>query len=301
MPYPSPNQGGSAPTPPLPEGYEWRKGSTGGELELWKDGKHLTNVRNELFSLLADEGKNGAIDVAIDESGSHARVVWIKPDGGEVHLVFANDTLNVFRSWESKDPSPLLTQDDAIAVWSGLNSMAATAKNDNPSLISFDIPPSVGYEDWEYSMVPLSITQMEGGEVRGTAFRVRDGGVIECRKDMYAVAVELILVGNWDASRNVVIGVGVGDPNAIIGTVTTPGEPGSTYISRFISAGAGRGNNRDVTLSISAQPVGRGGAEPSNFGILAGDRIFPVIYAEETTLTGIQIKDLIFVVREVSI
>jgi hypothetical protein len=36
-------------------------------------------------------------------------------------------------------------------------------------------------------------------------------------------------------------------------------------------------------------------------GVKAGDLIFPVIYAEEDTPTGITVKDLIFVVREISV
>lgn len=208
-------------------------------------------------------------------------------------------------SWKIGDqggPSKFLTKAGAKAVWSSLNSMSAVAKGDNPILYSLAVPESPMYTEGKYSMLPLEAAVMVGGEVRGDAFRVLERSFIECRKDMYAVAVELIMVGSWPANRNIVICVGVGEPQYLAGNAVTPGEDGlPVYISRFVSAGAGRGNNRDVTLSVSAQPVGRGTTELNVFGVRAGDILFPVIYAEEDTNTLIQIKDLIFVVREISI
>lgn len=285
----------------LPNGYDFIKGPTG-ELELWKDGKHITNTLSGIISILADEGKNGVLDIQIAESGEYARISWSKPDQTEVHLVFTNDGVAVWKTGDQGDPSQLLTEIGVKAVWSDLNSMAAVAKGDNPGLYSFAVPGSPMYTEWEYNILPLDTDVMVGGEVRGDAFRVQERSFIECRKDMYAVAVELIMIGNWPTNRNIVIGVGVGEPAYLTDNIMTPGESDlPAYISRFVSAGAGRGNNRDVTLSISAQPVGRGTTELNVFGVRAGDVLFPVIYAEEDTSTLIQIKDLIFVVREISI
>lgn len=285
----------------LPNGYEFTKGPTG-DLELWKDGKHISNTLSGMFSVLADEGKNGALDIQIAESGEYARILWSKQDHTEVHLVFNNEGVAVWKTGDQGDPSQLLTEIGVKAVWSELNSMAAVAKGDNPGLDSFVVLESPMYTEWEYKMLPLDAAVMVGGEVRGNAFRVRERSFIECRKDMYAVAVELIMVGNWPANRNIVIGVGVGEPTYLTDNIMMPGEDGlPAYISRFVSSGAGRGDNRDVTLSISAQPVGRGTTELDVFGVRAGDILFPVIYAEEDTNTLITIKDLIFVVREISI
>jgi hypothetical protein len=286
----------------LPDGYEWKAG-VAGDLQLWKENQIITSVNGGVLAVLADQGLQSAIQVDISADGGYGRIMWTKPDGREIHLVFMGENIGIWRTDDQGEPSQLLTESGAISAWRSLNSLAATAKSDNPQLHPFTIPASEGYVDWEYSMVPLILTEMAGGEVRGEAFTVRDQGVIACNKDMYAVEVELIMVGNWPTNRNVVIGVGIGDIHYLSsGDVLLPGEEGlPVYISRFIAASAGRGDNRDVTLSISAQPVGRSTTDIEVSGVKAGDLIFPVIYAEEDTPTGITVKDLIFVVREISV
>lgn len=285
----------------LPDNYEFKEGPDG-TLELWKDGKHITNILEGMISILADEGKKGVLDIQVSSEGNYARLLWVREDQTEVHLVLTPNGVAVWQTGDEGEPSLLLTENGVKRVWSSLNSMAAVAKGDNPGLNAFIVPESPMYAEWEYNMLPISISSMVGGEVRGEAFRVRESGFIECRKDMYAVAVELILVGNWPANKNIVVGIGVGDPYYLTGNIMMPGEDNlPAYISRFVAAGAGRGDNRDVTLSVSAQPVGRGTTELNVFGVRDGDMLFPVIYAEEDTNTLIQIKDVIFVVREISV
>jgi hypothetical protein len=181
--------------------------------------------------------------------------------------------------------------------------MVTLTKNDNPQLHNFTVDGSPGYTDWEYSMIPLALPDStEVGEIRGKAFSVQDDGTVLFNKDMYGVSVDLLLVGNWAKDAHISIGVGVGDPRALRDTVLMPGEPGGpVYISRFTASSTGNGDGRDTTLSVTAQPVGRTSTDIHDVGVHMGDRIFPVIWAEETAPTPIQVKDFLFVLREITV
>lgn len=292
---------GGKSEPPLPEGYEWKRGGYG-DLQLWGKRDIITSVTESDLTVLAKGGKAGYITIRPDMNEVEGGLVWSKSGGKETHLLFREDSICMLVDGMG-EPSTVLTEKSAIDLYGYLNSMVSIHKSDNPKLHPFTIPESVGYEDWEYQMIPLILPDyMQVCKIRGRQFRGRGDGTIECLKDMYAVSVDLVLVGNWEPSANIMVGIGIGDPAALEGTVTLAGEEGqAVYISRFIASSAGKGYGRDTTVNIHAQPVGRLALNLGEYGVRAGDKIFPVIYVEDIVATQIQIKDLVFVVKEISI
>lgn len=292
---------GGKSEPPLPDGYEWKRGGYG-DLQLWGKRDVITSTTESDFTVLAKGGKAGYITIRPDMNESEGGLVWSKSGGKETNLLFRENSICMFADG-MEEPSDLLTEKSAIGLYSYLNSMVAIHKSDNPKLHSFTIPESVGYEDWKYRMIPLTLpSDMQVCKIRGRQFRGRGDGTVECMKDMYAVSVDLVLVGNWEPSTHVMVGIGIGDPSELEWTVTHAGENvQAVYISRFIASSTGKGHGRDTTVNINAQPVGRLALNLGEHGVRAGDRIFPVIYIEDTVAKQIQIKDLVFVVREISI
>ena len=283
---------------PLPEGYTWRKDEAG-SLELWHDNDLAITVGNHELRLST---KLDEVSLFNDPSGTFGALTWKDREGNNTGLLLDGTNASILR-FGDETPIPLLTSNSAIKLWRELNSMVTISKNDNPQLHNFTVNGSPGYADWEYRMIPLTLPDStEVGEIRGRAFSVQDNGTVLCNKDMYGASVDLLLVGNWAKDVHISIGVGIGDPRALRDTVIVPGEPGGpVYISRFTASSTGNGDGRDTTLSVTAQPIGRTSTDISTAGIRMGDLIFPVIWAEETDPVPIKVKDLLFVLREITV
>lgn len=198
----------------------------------------------------------------------------------------------------SKGPQPGFgfTKSLVIEAYKELRSFAAISY-DNVNPTSFTVTSS-GAEGPPYNIQHLDLASA-GGEVRGSAFTANSDGTISVNKDMFACSVDMLLVGNLSISDNVVLGVCVGSPSSI------PNEPGvvssGSYVSRFRYNSKGEGINRETTWLISAQPIGKSTTELEINGLKAGDKIFPVLWTQESSDASLFVVDLIMSVEEISV
>lgn len=199
--------------------------------------------------------------------------------------------------WESegRQATSQEIEQAVVSVYRKLRSFAGIAKpNLTPNQISL---PGVTTQG-QFHIVHANMAT-SGGEIRGSDFSVNQDGTITANKNMFAVAVTCMMVGTWDVNDTVVLGIGIGSPTQI---PTRPGiEVGANYVSRFRFGGTGLGANREVTLATPYEPVGKSTTSIDVNGIHAGDKLFPVLWTQETDAATISIIDLIFTVQEISI
>lgn len=187
-----------------------------------------------------------------------------------------------------------MTESQVIALYSELRSFAGIAKpNLTPQNINL---PSASGSNYSIQHVALATA---GGVVRGGSFTVNNDGTITANKNMFAVAVTCMMVGTWDNTDNIVLGIGIGDPAQI---PSQPGiQVGENYVSRFRDGSVGQGNARECVLATPYEPVGKSTTELDVYGVNAGDKLFPVMWTQETDAAAVSVRDLIFTVQEISI
>lgn len=182
-----------------------------------------------------------------------------------------------------------------IDAYKSLRSFAGISKP--PGTIPFSVP-SDGNSQPPYPITHLNVAT-QGGEIRGNAFTANSDGTITANKDMFAVIVNINVIARFSSSDNVVVGIGIGDPSSI------PGSPGSqvleNYVSRFRCARVGDGTGDEVTWDLYVSPVGKSTTDAQVNGIKAGDKIFPVIWTQESDSAQLSIEELIFTVEEISV
>lgn len=186
-----------------------------------------------------------------------------------------------------------LTRDQVIKLYAELRSFAGMAKpNLTPQSIS--LPPASGAN---YSIQHVALATA-GGEIRGDAFTVNNDGTITANRSMFAVAVTCMMVGTWGNNDNIVLGIGIGNPAQI---PTQPGvQVGENYVSRFRDGSVGRGGTRECVLATPYEPVGKSTTSVNVYGVKAGDKLFPVMWTQETDAAAVSVIDLIFTVQEIS-
>lgn len=182
-----------------------------------------------------------------------------------------------------------------IDAYRSLRSFAGISK---PSgTIQFNVP-SDGNSQPPYPIVHLNVAT-QGGEIRGSAFTANSDGTITANKSMFAVIVNINMIARFSSNDNVVVGIGIGDPNSI------PSSPGSqvleNYVSRFRCARVGDGSGDEVTWDLYVSPVGKSTTDVQVNGIKSGDKIFPVIWTQESDSAQLSIEELIFTVEEISV
>ncbi len=191
--------------------------------------------------------------------------------------------------------APGLTRQDVLDIYRDIRSFAAIAKPDTtPSSISLPGVSAPG----QFHIVHLN-KAIAGGEIRGDGFTANADGTITANRDMFAMSVTCMMIGTWDVNDNVVLGIGIGDPLQI---PSQPGvQVGDNYVSRFRFDAVGQGGSRQVTLATPYEPVGKSTTELSQFGVKTGDRIFPVLWTQETDSATVNVHDVIFTVQEISV
>ncbi|KQA29528.1 hypothetical protein F546_05295 [Vibrio paracholerae 877-163] len=73
------------------------------------------------------------------------------------------------------------------------------------------------------------------------------------------------------------------------------------YVSRFRCARIGDGSGDEVTWDLYVSPVGKSTTDVQVNGIKSGDKIFPVIWTQESDSAQLSIEELIFTVEEISV
>lgn len=186
-----------------------------------------------------------------------------------------------------------LTREQVIELYAQLRSFAGVAK---PNLTpqSINLPPAAG---GNYSIQHVALAT-SGGEIRGDAFTVNNDGTITANRSMFAVAVTCMMVGTWSNNDNIVLGIGIGNPAQI---PTQPGvQVGENYVSRFRDGSVGQGGARECVLATPYEPVGKSTTSVNVYGVKAGDKLFPVMWTQETDSAAVSVIDLIFTVQEIS-
>lgn len=187
-----------------------------------------------------------------------------------------------------------MSEAQVIALYSQLRSFAGIGKT-NLTPQNVTLPSASG---GNYSIQHLALAT-EGGVIRGGAFTVNTDGTITSNKDMFAVAVTCMMVGTWDGTDNIVLGIGIGNPAQI---PTQPGvQVGENYVSRFRDGSVGQGSSRECVLATPYEPVGKSTTELNVYGVKAGDKLFPVMWTQESDSATVSVRDLIFTVQEISI
>lgn len=131
-----------------------------------------------------------------------------------------------------------------------------------------------------------------GAVIDGVDFTPNLDGSITCNSDMGLIEVACMVNCHYSASDTVVLGIGVGDP---LDLPVLPGltSVGGTYVSRFVDAKRGGGNSRNQTLALNYFAVGRTQTIAAN----AGDKIFPLLWTEDTGPVSVVCNDFIFAIR----
>lgn len=187
-----------------------------------------------------------------------------------------------------------LSEAEVLDLYAELRSFAGIAKP-NPTPQNITLPAASGAT---YSIQHVSLAT-GGGEVRGSAFTAGTDGTITVNRDLFAVSVTCMMVGSWDNTDNIVLGIGIGDPAQI---PTQPGvQIGENYVSRFRDGSVGQGGAREVVLSTPYEPVGKSTTEVNIYGVKSGDRLFPVMWTQESDSAQVSIRDLIFTVQSISV
>lgn len=191
---------------------------------------------------------------------------------------------------------PTVSDQQIIEVYQQLRSYAGIAKP-NPTVPVVVNVPADGSIGAPYNIIHLNIAT-EGGVVRGNAFTTNTDGTITSNIDMFGATVGINAVGVFSGNDNVVIGIGIGNPAQI---PTSPGaQVGNNYVSRFRCAREGADINDEVTWDLYVAPVGKSTTEIDVFGIKAGDKIFPVIWTQETDAASVSFREMIFTVEQIS-
>lgn len=182
-----------------------------------------------------------------------------------------------------------------VEAYKSLRSFAGISK---PSgTIQFNVP-SDGNSQSPYPITHLNVAT-QGGGIRGNGFTSNSDGTITANKDMFAVIVSINMIARFSSNDNVVVGIGIGNPNSI------PNSPGTqvleNYVSRFRCARIGDGSGDEVTWDLYVSPVGKSTTDVQVSGVKAGDKIFPVIWTQESDSAQLLIEELIFTVEEISI
>lgn len=186
-------------------------------------------------------------------------------------------------------------QQQIIDAYKSIRSFTGISK---PSgTIRFNVP-SDGNSQPPYTITHLNVAT-QSGEIRGSGFTANSDGTITANKDMFAVIVNINMIARFSSSDNVVVGIGIGDPNSI------PNLPGAqvleNYVSRFRCARVGDGSGNEVTWDLYVSPVGKSTTDIQVNGVKTGDKIFPVIWTQESDSAQLSIEELIFTVEEISI
>jgi hypothetical protein len=131
-----------------------------------------------------------------------------------------------------------------------------------------------------------------GETLMGDALTANTDGTISVNADVGILDVNLIIKGAYSASDVLTVGVGIGDPTALP-TLAGVNPDAATYVSRFSTSIRGEGSSRMQTLSIGSFIIGRG----QIVGAKAGDKLFPVLWADQTGAISVICKDVIFAVK----
>lgn len=187
-----------------------------------------------------------------------------------------------------------LTEADVIALYAQLRSFAGIAKpNLTPQNVNL---PSASGGNYSIQHIALATS---GGTIRGDAFTVNADGTITANRNMFAVSVTCMMAGTWDNTDNIVLGIGIGNPAQI------PNQPGvqvgENYVSRFRDGSVGLGNSRECVLATPYEPIGKSTTELDVYGVKAGDKIFPVMWTQESDPATVAVRDLIFTIQEISV
>lgn len=132
-----------------------------------------------------------------------------------------------------------------------------------------------------------------------SALTANTDGTITVNRDVLGFKITCMGVCRYASTDNVVLGIGIGDPSIL---PTAPGTstgtlPDGTYISRFRDASRGEGTTRSVTLKTPYFPVGK----TRTLGAKAGDKLFVVMWTEETDNASVIFDDLIMAVEAIEI
>lgn len=142
---------------------------------------------------------------------------------------------------------------------------------------------SVNIVHIDIAKLPLSINV-------GTALSLNaTNGSLNVLEDVDAIQSAAFCRASYSSLDNVVVGIGVGDPNNL---PSLPGQQtGSTFVSNFVEARRGEGTipRRQVTFQLPYFPVGKTGSNPA----LAGDQIFLCAWTEENDDANVRFDHII--------
>lgn len=189
-----------------------------------------------------------------------------------------------------------LTQSEVIDIYKSFRSFSGIAMPVGVTQ-SIELPAAASESSFSILHLPFAT---EGGEIRGDAFTANSDGTITCNKDMFAISVTCYANLEYVSSKNVVVGIGIGDPLQI---PTFPGnQVGENYVSRFQFSSYGNGINKPITTTLTVEPVGKSTTQIEQFGVKSGDKIFPTIYTTNSPASvDVDVKDLIFTIQEISV
>lgn len=187
-----------------------------------------------------------------------------------------------------------LNASEVIALYASLRSFAGIAKpNLTPQTVT--LPAATG---GNYSIQHVALAT-SGGTIRGNAFTVNTDGTITANRNMFAVSVACMMVATWGNADNIVLGIGIGNPDQI---PSRPGvQVGENYVSRFRDGSVGQGGARECVLATPYEPVGKSTTKLDVYGVKAGDKLFPVAWTQESDSASVSVIDLIFTAQEISI
>lgn len=185
---------------------------------------------------------------------------------------------------------------DVIDVYKSIRSFSGIAKP-VAGPIQFTVV-SNGNTSKPFNIMHLNIATT-GGELRGQSFTANSDGTITANKSMFGAFIGINMIARFLSNDNVVVGIGIGDPSQC---PENPGEQvGDNYVSRFRCARVGGGSSDEVTWDLAVSPVGKSTTDINVYGINAGEKIFPVIWTQESDDAQITIDELIFTVEEISV
>lgn len=148
------------------------------------------------------------------------------------------------------------------------------------------------------NMLHLSLANLPAN-FSGTFLTANNDGTITVNNNVLAFKITCMAVCRYPTSDNIVLGIGIGDPTTLptaAGT-STGTLPAGTYASRFRDASKGEGTARTVTLQTPYFPVGK----TRELGAQAGDKVFAIMWTEETDNASVVFDDLIFAVEVITL
>lgn len=197
-------------------------------------------------------------------------------------------------SWKVIKGTVGISEQQFIDIYSSIRSSSAISRTVGPDDDFTVVSNGAGAP---YNIMHLNVANI-AGDIRGEAFTANTDGTITVNKDMFGALVIINLVAKFSGSDYVVVGIGIGDPNSI---PQNPGEKiGENFVSRFRCASVGEGNSDEVSFNLSVLPVGKSTTGIEVNGLKAGDKIFPVVWTQESDNAQLEISELIFLVEEIS-